>query len=98
LSYTILFSHEAVEHLESLSARDRRIVLARVRTALQEEPMKETRNLKMLRPNPLARYELRVGRLRVFFDPDDKEKVVRVLAIGGKRGNKLQVGDQEIEL
>lgn len=68
----------------------------RIRSSLVQEPTKETRNLKMLRPNPMARFELRVRQLRVFYDPDVEMKVVRVLAIGRKRGNKLQVGDKEV--
>ena len=93
MAYRIIFSEEAQDHLENLSASERQIVLARIRSSLLEKPTLETRNLKMLRPNPLARYEL-----RVFFDPSEVEGTVRVLAIGRKRGNRLIIGEQEVSL
>lgn len=62
--------------------------------------MKETRNRKVLRPNPLAPWELRVGDLRVFYEPDIVEtaKKIRVLALGRKEGNKLYLGEKVVEL
>ncbi len=60
--------------------------------------MRETRNLKSLRPNPLAKYELRAGALRVFFEANEKTRVVLVLAIGRKEGNRLWVGGKEVIL
>src|SRR3972149_5044257 len=98
MSYTITFSDEAQEHLGDLAARNRKIVLSRIRAALIEEPTKETRNLKLLRTNPLARYELRIGNFRVFFDPSEDEKTVRILAVGRKQGNKLIIGGKEVSL
>ena len=98
MAYRIIFSEEAQDHLENLSVRERQIVLARIRASLLEAPTRETRNLKVLRPNPLARYELRAGSLRVFFDPSEVEGTVRVLAIGRKRRNRLIVGGQEVSL
>src|SRR5439155_428132 len=57
------------------------------------------RNLKPLRPNPLAPWELRVGRLRVFYEvTSDEPALVRVLAVGKKEGSVLRIGGKEIEL
>lgn len=66
--YTIHFSEEARAHLRQLSARERTIVINRVEAALSDKPTREARNLKALRPNPLAKYELRIADLRVFFE------------------------------
>jgi mRNA-degrading endonuclease RelE of RelBE toxin-antitoxin system len=58
----------------------------------------ETRNKKLLRENPLADWELRVHPFRVFYDVDEANKSVRVLAIGVKDGDKLIVGGEEIDI
>jgi len=44
-------------------------------------------------------WELRVGNMRMFYKVVDEEPtVVRVLAVGKKRGNKLFIGGKEIQL
>ena len=58
----------------------------------------ETRHRKLLRENPLADWELRVGRFRVFYDVDAANRLVRVLAVGVKAGNKLLIGGEEVAL
>ena len=65
---------------------------------LRYEPGRETRNNKMLRPNRLAERELRAGRFRAFFDIDEREAVVKIVAIGHKRGNRLIVRGEEFQL
>ena len=82
-----------------LTARQRAIVLNVIKVQLQYEPLRETRNRKPLRPNPLAPWELRVGALRVFYEVDAREPdLVNVLAIGIKRGNRLIVAGKEIRV
>jgi mRNA-degrading endonuclease RelE of RelBE toxin-antitoxin system len=58
----------------------------------------ETRNRKLLRENPLADWELRVGRFRVFYEVDAGNRLVRVVAVGAKEGNRLRIGGEEVEL
>lgn len=92
-------THEADEHLAGLSARDRATVLESLERQLAHDPTVETRNRKRLRPNPLAPWELRIGRLRVYFDVEQEPRhVVRVLAVGIKDGNRVWIGGQEVEL
>jgi len=44
-------------------------------------------------------WELRVGPLRVFYEVDAEETgVVNVLAIGTKRGNRLFIAGEEIQI
>jgi len=56
------------------------------------------RNRKLLRPNPLAPWELRVGDLRVFYDVETQEKEVRVLAVGQRKGNSVWIDGEEVQL
>lgn len=70
----------------------------RIELVLGSEPTKETRNLKLLRPTPLAKFELRIGALRVFFEVDDENRRVLVLAIGRKEGNRLWIDGKEVSM
>ena len=57
-----------------------------------------TRHRKLLRENPLADWELRVGEYRVFYDIDDDPGIVMILAIGVKSHNALRIEGEEIQL
>jgi mRNA-degrading endonuclease RelE of RelBE toxin-antitoxin system len=99
VAYRIRFAESAEEHFAQLTARQQAIVLDAAKVQLRYEPLRETRNRKPLRPNPLAPWELRVGSLRVFYEVDALESdLVNVLAIGVKRGNRLIVAGKEIHI
>lgn len=99
MSYEIEFADSVKGHLRALTAHERAIILDAVEGRLMYEPLKETRNRKPLRPNPVAPWELRVGRMRVFYEVAVGDpSVVRVLAVGRKRGNTVIVGGREIKL
>lgn len=52
-----------------------------------------------MRPNPIAPWELRIGPLRVDYDVADEPKpVVRILAVGVKRGNAVIIGRKHLKL
>ena len=74
-------------------------MLDAVRMQMRYEPLQETRNRKQLRPNPFAPWELRVGSLRVFYEVDALEPdLVNILAIGIKKGNRLLIAGEEIDI
>lgn len=82
-----------------LSARDRHAVLDAIKVQLTHQPTTETRNRKPMRSNPLAPWELRIGKLRVFYDVESgSNPVVNVLAIGVKIGNVIKFGKHEERL
>jgi hypothetical protein len=64
--------------------------------------MKETTvllNRKPLRPNPIAPWELRIRNLRAFYDiTSDEPKVVKILAVGYKKGNVLFIAGEAVKL
>jgi mRNA-degrading endonuclease RelE of RelBE toxin-antitoxin system len=99
VAYRIRFAESAEDHFAQLSARQQAILLAAAKVQLRYEPLRETRNRKQLRPNPLAPWELRVGSLRLFYEVDALESdLVNILAIGIKRGNRLIVAGKEIHI
>ena len=97
MAYDIRFASSAKRHLQEFPVGERAVIVAAVETQLSHEPLVETRNRKCLRPNPLAPWELRVRSKRVFYEVDEPG-VVTVLAIGTKRGNRLYIEGEEIEL
>ena len=99
MPYAVEFARSVEDHFRALTARDRRTVLAAINRQLLDEPLKEARHRKPLRPNPIAPWELRVGEFRVFYEVVGAESgVVRVLAVGRKRRNVLIIGGKEIQL
>lgn len=85
--------------MRCLTARERSVVLDGIDKHLLYEPFTEARNRKELRPNPLAPWELRLGSLRVFYDSDPLDSdVIRILAVGAKKGNRLHIAGEEIQL
>jgi mRNA-degrading endonuclease RelE of RelBE toxin-antitoxin system len=95
MRFHITFAIEARQHLRALSAGERRKVLDRIEGALESEPTWGSKHRKQLRPNPLARWELRVGELRVFYDVPEGTQEVVVLGVGRKVGNRLWLGGKE---
>ncbi len=97
--YKIEYAPETASHFEWLTARDRATVLDTVPRQLSHEPKVRTRNRKPLEANPRAPWELRIGRLRVYFDVEEEpERVVKIRAVGVKDRNRVLVGGEEIEL
>lgn len=99
MSYRIVVTEEAKRHLRAVPTRHQRVVLDAMAAQLAHEPSVPTRNRFPMRRDvgPLATWELRVRNFRVFYDIDgEPQPVVRVRAIGEKRGNRLYVGGREV--
>ena len=99
MAYEIQFAASASRQLKTLNANDRALLIVEIEKQLSVEPLKQTRNRKPLRPNPIAPWELRIKNMRVFYDVSSgKPDEVSILAIGTKRGNKLYIEGTEIRL
>jgi mRNA-degrading endonuclease RelE of RelBE toxin-antitoxin system len=99
LPYRIEYSPEAEDHLRELTARQQETVLDTVDEQLTYQPTVETRNRKIMRPNPFAPWELRIGQLRVYYDVEEEpEPVVVVLAVGVKERNVVRIGKEVVDL
>jgi mRNA-degrading endonuclease RelE of RelBE toxin-antitoxin system len=63
---------------------------------LEQDSLAETRQMKTLRPNPIAGRELRLfGKYRVLFQVDEPAQVVTIVLVGEKRGESLLVQGKE---
>ena len=96
--FEIRYTPEAVEDLSRYSRRDRKRIMDQIDSCLKHEPGRETTNNKELRPNQLAERELRIDRFRVFYDLDEGRGVVKIEAIGHKRGDRVYVRGGEFQL
>jgi mRNA-degrading endonuclease RelE of RelBE toxin-antitoxin system len=97
--FVIEYSPDAEEHLCTLPAHQRALVLDTVDEQLQHQPTVETRHRKPMRPNLVAPYELRIGNLRVYYDVRlEPAQTVFIRAIGEKIHNRVRIGGEEVEL
>ena len=74
MAYEIEITDEADEHLKALRAGERSAVLLAIYRQLASEPTRETRNRRLMRPNPVAPWRLRVGKLRVYCEVSEPER------------------------
>ena len=99
MAYEIDFAACVADHMEFLTAAQRAMILDEIERHLSFEPLVPTRKRKMLEPNDLAPCELRVGDLRAFYEvPEDRPKVVLILAVGVKVKEKLYIAGEEYPL
>jgi mRNA-degrading endonuclease RelE of RelBE toxin-antitoxin system len=98
--YTLVFALEVVEHLRSIERKYHNLIQTTIDEQLSFTPERETKNRKLLeQPAPFgATWELRFGpanRFRVFYEIDDQQRTVQILAIGVKERNQLFIGREE---
>src|SRR3954468_12416791 len=96
MAWTVVLKESVIDDLRWFGRKDGRLLLAATEERLADDPTAETRNLKTLRPNPVAQRELRLfGKYRVLFNVDPETEVVMVVLVGEKRGDALLVRGEE---
>jgi len=98
VAYEIEITDEADGQLKKLEAGERAALLLAIYAQLPHQPTVETRNRKRMRPNPIAPWVLRVGKLRVYYEVSEPDPVVTVRAIGIKDRNRVTIGGVEVDL
>ena len=93
MPFKIAITEDADRQFQSLSAREQRTLEAAILSRLEHQPTTPSKAIKQLRPNPLAKFELRVGNLRALYNVEGDEVIV--LIVGRKVGNKLVVEGEE---
>ncbi len=91
------------DHVKAIGKQYHSLIRRTIEKQLTFEPLVETRNRKPLKRLAWfgATWEIRFGpnnRFRVFYRVDSEERQVFVLAIGEKRGHRLRIGGEEIEV
>lgn len=99
MAYRIEYARTTEDHLRTLTARERAMVFDAIRQQLVHQPTVKTRHRKVMRPNPVAPWELRIGEFRVYYQVQDSpERIVQVLAVGVKRRDQIWIGGRRVEL
>ena len=96
--FKIEFTPEALEDIRHFRKRDQKRIIEWVENQLIHQPTQETRNRKKLRPNRVAEWELRVDKFRIFYDLDEAGRVVKIEAVGYKKGSRLFIHGKEYSL
>src|SRR5437870_194267 len=97
MAWTITLKESAVESLRWFGRKTSRVIIEEAAERLLNDPLAETRNMKTLRPNPLAQRELRLaGKYRVLFNVDEEAEEVTIVVVGEKQGNTLLVQGKEL--
>lgn len=97
-SFRIEMTEEARTDLSCYIASERKLIVSEIRTQLENQPHVETKNRKALRENPIASWELRVGKYRVFYLVDQTARTVSVVSVGHKEHNVLWIRGKEVQL
>jgi mRNA-degrading endonuclease RelE of RelBE toxin-antitoxin system len=95
MPYRITMTRKAEALLMNLPAREQRIISDGIAARLRDQPRSLSRANKVLEPNPLAAYELRLGDLRVLYNVDEEDAEVVIVIIGRKVRNTLIVEGRE---
>jgi mRNA-degrading endonuclease RelE of RelBE toxin-antitoxin system len=100
--FVIIFAPEVGTHLEAIDLKHHLLIHETINDQLEHTPLDETRNRKPLTPPGVlgGDWELRLGpqnRFRVIYEVNRQEKVVRIVAIGVKVGNRLYVAGEEYQ-
>ena len=96
--FEIKLTEEAVSDLQWFKKAERGHIVGELESMLSVEPTTETRNCKRLRPNELAEWEVRIGDFRVFYDVDQENKLIKIEAVGYKKGSQLFIRGKEYKL
>lgn len=99
--FALNFTDSALEDLRHFKKGEQVTILEAIARQLVPEPLSPTRNRKQLRPNDLARWEMRIDNFRVFYDVEDLEdesRVILIKAVGLKVHNTLYLRGREFKL
>ena len=98
VEYQIEVTEETKTDLYYYTASERKNVTKEIRTQLTHQPLIETKNRQKLRDNPIAPWELRSGKYRIFYEVDETSRKVAIVAIGHKEHNILMIRGKEVKI
>jgi mRNA-degrading endonuclease RelE of RelBE toxin-antitoxin system len=96
MAWSVELKESVLDDLRWFGKMNGRQLLNAALERLEEDPLTETRQMKTLRPNPVASRELRLfGKYRVLFRVDAPARVVTIVLVGEERGEVLLVQGKE---
>lgn len=103
LPFTLIYAPVVAQHLDAIDAKYHTLIREKIEEQLAHQPDVATRNRKPVEQPAAfsAEWELRFGpnnRFRVFYQTDQEDREVRIVAVGEKDRNRLLVGGEEVTL
>lgn len=101
--FSLIYAPQVKTHIKSIERKYHSLIRQTIEDQLTYDPDVETKNKKPLK-RPIERdaeWEIRFGpdnRFRIFYEVDRENRYVSVLAVGVKKGNRLFIGGEEINL
>ena len=101
--FEIIYPPIIKKHLKTIEPKFYSLIRESLETWLQYQPDVETKNRKPLKRPVVfgAKWETRFGpdnRFRAFYRIDYDNAHIKILAIGEKKGNRLYIGGEEVEI
>jgi hypothetical protein len=102
--FELLYNSGFRVHLRAVERKYHPLIRTAIEGQLRIEPDVRTKNRKPLTKSRIfveGTWAIRFGPdncFRVFYEVDRKHFAVRILAVGIKKGNRLCIGGEEIEL
>jgi mRNA-degrading endonuclease RelE of RelBE toxin-antitoxin system len=96
--YRIEVTENAKGDLSVYTAFERKTIIFAIRGQLAQQPSVETRKRKKLRDNPVASWELRAERYLIFYEVDEPDRKITIIAIGHKEHSILYIRGKEVRL
>jgi mRNA-degrading endonuclease RelE of RelBE toxin-antitoxin system len=102
--FELLYTAGSKVHLRAIERKYHALIRKAIEEQLRFEPDVRTRNRKPLAESLVfaeGTWEIRFGPdngFRVFYEVDRAHHEVSILAVGLKKGNRLYIGAEEIEL
>ena len=97
-SYRIEVTEDAKVDLSYYTAFEQKLIVSEIREQLTQQPLVETKNRKSLRDTPIAPWELRIGKFRVFYEVNEPAEMVNIVSVGHKVHNILLIRGKEVQL
>jgi len=97
LTYILDITDEAKEDLRYYKAYERKIVVNEITIQLPEQPDTETNSRRLLRDNPIARWEWKIGKYHAFYEVDVRGKSVSIVSVGHKEHNVLFIQGKAVK-
>ena len=82
--FNIKFTDRAVEDLRVFPVSEQKWIVSALESQLASAAAEESDDRKRLRPDELAEWTIRLGDVRVFYDVDLTNQIVKIEAVGKK--------------
>ncbi len=87
--YEIIYTQASLADLKWFKKHEQVQIIDAINTHLKYQPDRETRNLKRMKSNLYAQWELRIGNFRILYNIEQEVQIVEIQRLGEKQGNQF---------